>query len=558
MTSPKLIVIDDEKGVQDILVDVLSSKGYCVEVASSGEEGLRKLSDDFYNVAILDVRLQDMTGIEVMEEMEELSPDTEVILMTAYASVDTAIKAVKGNAFDYIAKPFKVEKLLDALEGAMRYQDLKMQNKRMFRQMGFLNEISGEMVTTLSINTILERVLEKTLDFFKIKSGAIYTQDQESWVLIKERGVSEKFKSSFERLSPDHSIVKEARERQLAIVKRTGSDNGERMLASVPFLFGNRVMGILVLAGKGSELLDEEDRNLLTIMGAQVGTILNNAMTFERIERTRSYLQNLVENTADAIITYDLKGRVIGWNQAATELYGYEEKEAIGKALVSIPESMRGEAMGMFEEVRSGKLISNYETKRKRKDGDMVDVAITLSPLKDASGKLVGFSSISRDLTSQKEAERERFRSEVLEAQGRIRDVLIDVIPLLLKRRLPVEDRNEFVLTLSRKLEEALYDDYVSQSDENTRGIARSITAVLNDMGGEFEYEIDGDVIHIRGLKCPWMNEQRKNPVICMLTKSISARFAKRGLGDVRVSLEGTLANGDDCCHVIINQIDTQ
>jgi len=554
MASNRLIVIDDEKGVRELLYDILLSKGYEVDIVDSGEEGLRRISESFYNVAILDVRLQDMTGIEVMERIDEISPDTEVIIMTAYASVDTAIKAIKGRVYDYIAKPFKAEKLLDALEGAIRYQELRIRNKEMLRQLEFLNDVSSEMVKTLNIDTILEQVLERSLDFFNIRSGAIYTKDGEDWILRKEKGTTEKFRKTFGRLSPDHSIVKDAESNHLAVLKSTRTDNGGAMLASVPFLFGNKVMGILVLAGKGSEMLDEEDRNLLTIMGAQVGTILNNAMTFERSEGTRSYLQDLVENTADAIITYDLKGRIIGWNPAATDLYGFDQKEAIGQVLVTVPSDMKGEARAMFDEVQNGGIVSNFETTRRRNDGGTVDVAITLSPLKGASERLVGFSCISRDLTGLREAERERIRSQILEAQGRIRDVLIDVIPLLLKRRLPQEDKNEFILTLSRKLEEALYDDYVGDQKGDGALLAENITAVFNDMGGEFDYTLEGDTIHIWGHRCPWQNENRKNPVICMLTKSVAARFAKRALGDVRVSLEGTLANGDDCCHVIVNR----
>jgi len=100
MASERIIVIDDEKGIQEILIDILTSKGYEVDIAGSGEKGLEKISEIFYNVAILDVKLQDMTGIEVMEQIDNISPNTEVIIMTAYASVDTAIKAIKGRAFD--------------------------------------------------------------------------------------------------------------------------------------------------------------------------------------------------------------------------------------------------------------------------------------------------------------------------------------------------------------------------------------------------------------------------------------------------------------------------
>jgi PAS domain S-box-containing protein len=552
MPSKRLVVIDDEKGIQEILREILTSNGYEVEVAGSGEDGLKKISEDFYNVAIVDVHLQDMTGIEVMEKIEEISPNTEVIIMTAFASVDTAIKAIKGKAFDYIAKPFKTEKLLDALQGAIHYQELKMQNSSMLKQITFLNEISHEMVKTFNIDTILNLVLTKTLEFFAIKSGAIYTKENGEWVLRRWNGVTDKFRNDFARLSPEHPIVREATDMKLTVLRKTNVNHGGAMWAAVPFLFGDSVMGILVLAGKGSEFLNEEDRRLLTIMGAQVGTILNNAMTFEHIETTRSYLQNLVENTADAIITYDLKGHIIGWNPAATAIYGYDAEEAIGKTLINVPEEKKGEFKAIFNDVRNGGIVSNFETFGLSKDMRLVEVAVTLSPLKDASGRLIGYSCISRDLTTKKDIEKEKIRSEILEAQGRIRDVLIDVIPLLLKRRLPQEDKNEFILILSRKLEEALYDDYVREGEDTPDGIARSIAAVLNEMGGKFEYSIDGDVITICGTKCPWQNEQRKNPVICMLTKSISARFAKRALGEVRVSLESTMANADEKCRIII------
>jgi PAS domain S-box-containing protein len=552
MSAKRLIVMDDEEGIQEALTEMLTLNGYQVDCAGSGEEGIEMISNDFYNVAIVDLRLQDMTGIEIMERIEEVSPDTEVIIMTAYASVDSAIRAVKGRAFDYMLKPFKSERLLDTVEGALNYQDLKVKNKNMLRQLAFLNEISNDMVKTFKIDTILELVLERTLEFFSIRSGAIYIQEKGDWILRKDRGVTERFRSDYFRLAADHAIVKEATDNHFAVLKKTNSNKGGAMWAAVPFPFGDSIMGILVLAGKGSELLDEEDGRLLTIMGAQVGTILYNAMTFEQIESTRSYLQNLVENTADAIITYDLNGKIVDWNPAASGLYGYDSKEAIGKFLITVPDDRKGESKGMFDEIRRGGTVSNFETVRRTKEGRFLDVAVTLSPLKDASGQLMGYSCISRDLTSKKEMDRERVRSEILEARNKIRDVLIDVVPLLLKRNFPQEDKNEFILTLSRKLEEVLYDDYVGPGDTSPEDIARSIVAVLNDMGGDFSYMIDEEMIAISGHRCPWRNDQRRNPVICMLTRSISARFAKRALGDVRVTLESTLANKDECCRISI------
>jgi len=554
MPTKRIIVIDDEEPMQELLEEILGSKGYEVEATSSGEEGLRKLSENFYHLAIVDVRLQDMNGIDVMERLEKISPYTEIIVMTAYASVDTAIRAMRSRAYDYISKPFKMDQLVGAVEGALRLQKLRMENKTMLEQLTFLNEVSSEISKTLKLDDILDLVLTRVLDFYDVKAGAVYVKGDYGWALRRSVGVSQRFMKEFSTLDEKHPMVQQATGTKLAVLGKSNINATGATWASVPFLFGDKIMGILVLAGKGSELLDEEDRRFLTILGAQVGTILNNVTTFERIERTRNYLQNLLDNTADAIITFDLQGNVLGWNPAASDIFGYSAEEALGKRILTVPTDLRGEMMAMMEEVKRGGTISNYETIRQTKQGELVEVAITYSPIKDPSGRLVGISCIVRDLTNKKQAEHERIKSQILEAQGKIRDVLIDVVPLLLKRRLPVEDRNEFILTLSRKLEEALYDEYVPEGVTDPAVIAESIAMVFNDMGGDFGFEMNGDQIQIIGRKCPWHNEVRRNPVICMLTKSVCARFAKRAFGEVLVSLDMTLANRDDRCQVTITR----
>ena len=155
----------------------------------------------------------------------------------------------------------------------------------------------------------------------------------------------------------------------------------------------------------------------------------------------------------------------------------------------------------------------------------------------------------------KKRIEEERIKTKILEARGRIREVMLDVVPLLLRRRLPEEDRDEFISILSKKLEDALYDDYLGGlKDISANVLGERISQVLNDMGGSFVSEAKEDEVTIVGIRCPWDNESKRNPVTCMLTKGIASRFAKRAWGNAKVHLSKTLANRDDSCVIVVSR----
>lgn len=115
----KIIVIDDEPGMRDFLEIMLHKDGYIVETASDGPEALDKMDNSLFDLAITDIQMPIMNGIEVLKKINEKSPDTTVIMITAYASHETAIEAMKLGAYDYITKPFKIDEIkLIIKEGA--------------------------------------------------------------------------------------------------------------------------------------------------------------------------------------------------------------------------------------------------------------------------------------------------------------------------------------------------------------------------------------------------------------------------------------------------------
>ena len=123
-------------------------------------------------------------------------------------------------------------------------------------------------------------------------------------------------------------------------------------------------------------------------------------------EQASRHLAALVESSDDAIIAKDLNGIVKSWNPAAEQLFGYTAAEMIGRSITTIiPSDHSDEETGILQRIRSGERIEHYDTVRQRKDGTLVEISLTISPIKDARGKIVGASKIARQITKRKQAE---------------------------------------------------------------------------------------------------------------------------------------------------------
>jgi PAS domain S-box-containing protein len=125
-----------------------------------------------------------------------------------------------------------------------------------------------------------------------------------------------------------------------------------------------------------------------------------------RFIQTRLHLAAIVESSEDAIISQDLDGIITSWNEGAERMYGYRAAEVMGKPLsLLIPPDHPDEAPALLERIRRDERISHFETVRLRKDGSPVDVSLTMSPIKDSQGKVIGASKIARDITASKRNE---------------------------------------------------------------------------------------------------------------------------------------------------------
>ncbi|OAE48982.1 PAS domain-containing sensor histidine kinase [Agrobacterium tumefaciens] len=149
-----------------------------------------------------------------------------------------------------------------------------------------------------------------------------------------------------------------------------------------------------------------------------------------RAQDIERHLASMIASSNDAILGIDLDMKITSWNAAAEKLYGYSEEEAVGQTiLMLVPDERRDEEPSILTQIKAGRIVEPYETQRQRKDGQLVEVLLSVSPICDANGNVIGASKTAQDITARKDAE--RLRSILVnELHHRVKNILATVIAI--------------------------------------------------------------------------------------------------------------------------------
>jgi len=170
-----------------------------------------------------------------------------------------------------------------------------------------------------------------------------------------------------------------------------------------PSFAKDKIVGILSMGEKLSgEPYSPEDLELIYTMASEAGIAIENSKLYRDITQTRDYLNSLVEGSNDAILTMDLRGKVLSWNKGAEKIFGYSLAETMGK----IPPIFSKEEIKQFiEDIISGKNIQTIEVRKKNKNGKEIPLLFTLSPIRDPLGQIIDISAILKDVTELKKVD---------------------------------------------------------------------------------------------------------------------------------------------------------
>ena len=176
----------------------------------------------------------------------------------------------------------------------------------------------------------------------------------------------------------------------------------------------------------GDDAVLEVNRDVTQIKAADVQRKQAEAALLESEQRLR-FLASIVEFSDDAIVSKNLDGIITSWNSGAERVFGYTAEEAVGQPItIVIPQDRQDEERGILTRIRRGERIDHFETVRQRKHGSLIVVSLTVSPVKNAEGKIVGASKIARDITEQKRAQ-EQIATLAREAEHRSKNLLATV-----------------------------------------------------------------------------------------------------------------------------------
>jgi putative PEP-CTERM system response regulator len=172
---PSILVIEDKDSMQKMLTATLESEGYEVESASDGSTGVEKARDKRYDIVLTDLKLPKVDGLGVLSEVKEIDPDTSVIMMTAYGTIENAVQAMKMGAFDFLTKPFDTDHLSVIIKRALETRRLMAENTLLREELGHnlgFNEIIGVSEKIKEVSELVQKVAKSdTTVLFLGESG---------------------------------------------------------------------------------------------------------------------------------------------------------------------------------------------------------------------------------------------------------------------------------------------------------------------------------------------------------------------------------------------------
>jgi PAS domain S-box-containing protein len=266
--------------------------------------------------------------------------------------------------------------------------------------------INRAITTSLNFDKVLDLIVENTAQLVNAKVCLLLLVDRQEKLRIRAaRGVSADLIESFSsRMEED--VLKELQNKLLL--------GPTEYLVSVPVNARGAFNGLLVAARE--QPISEDERWQLSALADQAAIALRNASLYEmalgealqaraasEIEAHR--MAAIVESSDDAIISKDLNGIIKSWNIGAERIFGYTAEEAIGRPITMlIPEQNQAEEEEILGRIRRAERVEHFETVRRRKDGRLIDISLTISPVKNEAGRVIGASKIARDITAARQA----------------------------------------------------------------------------------------------------------------------------------------------------------
>jgi len=351
--SPRILVVDDERVIREMLSDFLGLEGYVVRTVEDGVQALEELQRRSYNLVISDLKMPNMSGLELIERITELGIPVLTVIMTGFGTVETAIEAMKHGAYDYVLKPFRVEEVVHTVQRGLDRQRLQHENLRLKDALS-IYKISEAIATSLSVERVLDLVLEAVLDAVNADVANLVLEraqpdrrpgDPPGPFVEHARKVSPRFGPAdtapplnFAEVLPlfhdDKPLLAHGARAQRFLLgppeKRLVS------FCSIPLKLKGRIIGMLSAYSytKGAKF-GEGQRKMLYVLGSRAAVSIENARLYESLVDTNKDL-----SLANVSLEENFRQTIIGFAHALEEsdryTRGHSERVSIYARLIAV------------------------------------------------------------------------------------------------------------------------------------------------------------------------------------------------------------------------------
>jgi signal transduction histidine kinase/DNA-binding response OmpR family regulator len=325
--STKILVVDDEKGMCESLRALLTNAGYQVTTAEQGEEALSKIQDDKFDLVLTDIRMPRVDGLDILKAVRNKDEEALVILMTGYASLESAVSAISQGAYDYLMKPLEFSDLKLTIRRALDKRkadreknellaELKRKNQELKKRVAELNALhkaGTSLSTTKSLKVLLDKIVSLATDVMEAESGSIMLiQSPGNFLTIEAAiGLSDEIVHRT-KLELGSSIAGHvAQTRTPLVVKDIEQDSrfshfrkkhyATKSLLCVPLTLKDKVLGVINLSDKkGGGAFSHNDLKLLTTFASQAAIAIDDTEQFSENQRKIEELE----------VLYDIAGRL--------------------------------------------------------------------------------------------------------------------------------------------------------------------------------------------------------------------------------------------------------